>query len=67
MNLLDPDSPEELLRTTNITLVEQEHIDRMNVFASNGSSYIFEHGIMPTSDRSELYSNDLASVVGDEH
>lgn len=63
VNLLGPDSPEELLRMTNITQVEQEHIDRMNAFAANGSSYIFEHGQRPSTVGLVLSSNPLAMLA----
>ncbi|KAH6955719.1 epoxide hydrolase [Ilyonectria sp. MPI-CAGE-AT-0026] len=63
VNMLAPGSPEEFLSTDNITQAEQEHVERMDVFASTGSAYIFEHGQRPSTVGLMLSSNPLAMLT----
>jgi pimeloyl-ACP methyl ester carboxylesterase len=63
VNMLAPGSPEEFLSTDNITQAEQEHVERMNVFASTGSAYLFEHGQRPSTVGLMLSSNPLAMLT----
>ncbi|KAF9871296.1 subtilase [Colletotrichum karsti] len=63
INMLAPGSQDEILPNANITTAEAEHVQRMFDFSSNGSSYILEHGLRPSTTGLVLASNPLAMLA----
>ncbi|KAI9148733.1 epoxide hydrolase [Paramyrothecium foliicola] len=63
VNMLAPGPPEDFLSMDNITQAEKEHVERMKVFASTGSAYIFKHGQRPSTVGLMLSSNPLAMLT----
>ncbi|KAF3798378.1 putative epoxide hydrolase [Colletotrichum gloeosporioides] len=62
VNMLAPSSQDEILSNTNITATETEHVQRMYDFSANGSSYILEHGLRPSTVGLVLASSPLAAL-----
>ncbi|KAM0323838.1 hypothetical protein ACHAQA_008416 [Verticillium albo-atrum] len=63
INMLAPGTQEEILSLDNITQVELEHVQRMFEFGANGSSYILEHGLRPSTIGLVLSSSPLSMLA----
>ncbi|KAF4815911.1 putative epoxide hydrolase [Colletotrichum siamense] len=62
VNMLAPSSEDEILSNANITATETEHVQHMYDFSANGSSYILEHGLRPSTMGLVLASGPLAAL-----
>ncbi|KAK2749484.1 epoxide hydrolase [Colletotrichum kahawae] len=62
INMLAPSSQDEILSNANITTTEIEHVQRMYDFSANGSSYILEHGLRPSTVGLVLASSPLSAL-----